>query len=325
MDGVTRHGRGVTTVFDLIGSKENDLTAALGFTLSRSANLLAAVLMRILPDQSRPHEVRAAIGMEVRGAAGRTDLEIALPGALIVLEAKRDWLLPGTAQLASYTPRIHAHGGGVLVTLSQATESLAAHVLPVEVDGVPVVHLSWRSILDDLASLRGASFGHERLWLDQFAKYLTGVVRMRSVADSWVYCVVVNGARPGRGGALTFRQYVTDQHVYFHPYGVSGWPTDPPNFMAFRWANSVQRIHRVMRAEVVPTLLDRWADIPATEDTLRPHAVYQLGPRLPPESPIPSGTTYRASRFWVMLDQLQSSSTVAHAVAQSKQLARLRA
>lgn len=66
---------------------------------------------------------------------------------------------------------------------------------------------------------------------------------MRSVADSWTYCVVLNDDRPA--GGASFKEFVNDQHRYFHPYGMGGWPTEPPNFMAFRWDGFVQRIHRV--------------------------------------------------------------------------------
>jgi hypothetical protein len=90
--------------------------------------------------------------------------------------------------------------------------------------------------------------------------------------------------------------------------------------MAFRWQGAVHRIHRVLTADVVPSLLDRWPDIPATADTVRPHAVYELGPRLPPYDPIANGASYRAARLWVLLDQLQCSKTLAQAIAGTKQL-----
>lgn len=130
----------------------------------------------------------------------------------------------------------------------------------------------------------------------------------------------MNDSRPAGGGEHTFKQFVTDDSTYFHPFGVSGWPESPPNFLAFRWGNSVQRIHRVVDAEVVPRLVDRWPDIPVSDDTIRPHAVYKLGPRIPPMTPIPSGTTYRAARLWVLLDQLQVQPTLKDAVASSKAL-----
>lgn len=125
---------------------------------------------------------------------------------------------------------------------------------------------------------------------------------------------------PGDGGPCSFKEFVTSEHAYFHPFGIRGWPTEPPNFMAFRWRGAVHRIHRIVKAEVLPSLLQRWPDIPATDDTVQPYAVYDLGPRLPPYEPIPSGARYRASRLWVLLDQLQTAPTLASALAESKKL-----
>ncbi|CAJ1503724.1 hypothetical protein [[Mycobacterium] burgundiense] len=143
---------------------------------------------------------------------------------------------------------------------------------------------------------------------------------MRSVADSWTFCVVLNQQKPGNGGAHTFLDFVTRKKVYFHPYGVGGWPTEPPNFLAFRWDGGVQRIHRVNRSEVVTSLLERWPDIPATPETERPHLVYKLGPQLPPMAPVPNGGIYPNGRVWMLLDQLQTCKTVHKAAETSKKL-----
>lgn len=321
MVALARHGSSVAAVFDLLGVRENDLTAALGFVLSRSPALLAALLRRTWPDAvSLEGLSTASLALEVSGDVGRTDLQITLPGALLIVEAKRDWLLPTVRQLTAYASRVREHGGGALITLSQASGALAQVQLPAEVDSVPVVHLSWREVMTDLVQVSRDRRGAERVWLDELASYLRGVTRMRSIADSWTYCVVLNSARPGDGGRRTFREFVTDDHTYFHPYGVGGWPTEPPNFMAFRWQGAVQRIHRVTKADVLPSLLDRWPDIPATAESVRPHAVYDLGPQLPPHTPIPSGASYRASRLWVLLDQLQTSTTLAAALASTRLL-----
>ncbi|GFG50788.1 hypothetical protein CQY20_24935 [Mycolicibacterium agri] len=306
--------------FDLLGHNENDLTAAFGFTLANCPPLLDALLMRLQPQPEWAHDASPHIALEKRDAEGRTDLEIQTPSALFICEAKRGWRLPSTAQLRRYVGRIHRRGGGALVTLSQASQALATANLPPAIDGVPVLHLPWTDVLSDIADVRPACRGQQRLWLDQLRNYLRGVIRMRSVADSWTYSVVLNNDRPP-GSRLTYLEYVTEDLTYFHPYGVGGWPLEPPNFIAFRWDGAVRRIHRVIEADVIPTLRKRYPKMPSTELTMRPHAIYKLSPRpLPPLEPIPNGAPYRAARLWVLLDQLQTADTLADAHEWTRQL-----
>ncbi len=122
--------------------------------------------------------------------------------------------------------------------------------------------------------------------------------------------------RPGGEGTPTFREFVTEQHCYFHPYGVGGWPTETANFMAFRWDGAVQRIHRLRHVEVVPTIRDRFPQS-ARERGQRAgaHAVYDLGPQIPLLKPKPNGTgVYPSSRLWVLLDQLLTEPTLKDAI-----------
>jgi hypothetical protein len=110
-------------VFSLLGSNENDLTAALGFVLSKCPPLAAALTQRICA--AAASAAHGDLSLEERGAAGRTDLELKLGSALFIIEAKRGWLLPSKAQLSKYATRITAApGGGALVTLSQASHAL---------------------------------------------------------------------------------------------------------------------------------------------------------------------------------------------------------
>ena len=307
---LTRHGTDVNSAFDLVGRDENDLTGSLAFVLSRCPSLSEALLRRIWPEADDPSKADIALALETRDNDGRTDLEVRLEGALLIIEAKRGWQLPDRAQLRRYAKRITTGPGhGALITLSQASPALASMTLPSEIRGVPVRHLPWRDVMADISSVRQGRRGQERLWLEEFRAYLQGVIRMRRIEDSWTYCVVVNDKMPDDGGRYTFRQYVTEENCYFHPFGMGGWPKEPPNFLAFRWDGAVQRIHRV-QAEVVPTLLDRYPELRRSPKTMRPHVVYDLGPRLPPHKPIPNGAPYRASRLWVLLDQLQTAKTL---------------
>lgn len=146
MVALTRHGSDVRSVFDLLGTNENDLTAALGFTLARCPQLCSAIGRRIAQSTPRVPAGDPSLALEVRDDKGRTDLELRVGDTLYVFEAKRGWLLPTHEQLTQYAGRIsRGSRAGALVTLSQASQALAAQNLPNEVGGVPVVHLSWRN------------------------------------------------------------------------------------------------------------------------------------------------------------------------------------
>lgn len=323
MAELTRHRAAVPSVYSLLGTLENDLTAALGYTLTRSPTLRTHIVRRIWPNRKPPATDEATLALEERDAEGRTDLELRLPGALVIFEAKRGWIVPTKDQLVKYAGRIAEEPqGGVLVTLSQASGDLAAaYGLPASIDGIPVVHLPWADALHDINAARRGCRGIERVWLDELHAYLKEVIRMRRPEDCMTYCVALSHDKPGDGGKRTFLEYVTEANCYFHPYGAgNGWPIEPPNFMAFRWAGHVQRIHRVIRTEVIPSLLHRFPDVPANEVTITPHAVYDLGPRIPPFDPIPTGKNYRAARLRVLLDQLQTGPTLADALAGTREL-----
>lgn len=312
-----RHGRDVTSVFDLLGRRENDLTAALAFTMANSAWLLDLVLRRLGVPLSGEGTV---LRLEERDELGRTDLEIDTGTHLVIIEAKRGWLLPEEIQFEQYVHRVAERDSGCLVSLSAASAEWARQMLPGEVGGVPLVHYPWDLVREDLLAAREQARGGERAWLNEFGEYLRKAVRVRDFADSWTYCVVVSSDYPGGGGTRTFRDFVTAEQCYFHPYGWgSGWPKTPPNFLAFRWGNQVQRLHRVASSEVIPSLQSRWPDIPAEDGTDQPHMLYHLGPPIP-GPPFPTEGSYRASRVWFVLDQLLMSGSLREAIRLSKLL-----
>jgi hypothetical protein len=254
--------------------------------------------------------------MEVRADSGRTDLELPGPGRLLVIEAKRGWHLPSEEQLDGYAGRIRDVGGGQLVTLSDYSPEWARLKLPREVDGVPVVHLPWSAVQSDIRDAIRTTAGHERLWLAQLDEYLKGALKVTEVDSAEVYCVVVTQER---FGDRTFRDYV-DEGFYFFPYGWGhGWPVTPPNFLAFRWDNQVQRVCRVVDHEVIADLNDRWPAIPRSPTETAAHTVCRLGPPLR-MAPLPTGRNYRASRIWVLLDQLFTADTLQAAHIGSQRL-----
>lgn len=310
------HGREMNSVFSLLGSDENDLTAALGWTLAHSPRLLQVLTAELSP---RPTEPTIMIDLEVTDGAARTDLELHGADHGVIVEAKRGWQLPTVEQLALYASRLKGIPVAHLLTLSDCSPEWTKLQLPSSVEGITVTHLPWSHVMRHLATARRGTGGHERVWLDQLETFLKEALRMIAVNNAEVYCVVLSHARPGDGGPHTYRE-VVEQGFYYYPYGWGhGWPPIPPNFLAFRWENQVQRVHRVIDYEVIPTLQDRWPDIPPIDDTDRPHLLCRLGPALRMD-PLPTGINYRANRIWVLLDQLFTARTLQEAYLSSQRL-----
>jgi hypothetical protein len=307
----------ITSVFDLLGRREVDLTASLGWVLSESPALRAALWSRLeMPGDPRGIEV----SLESADAFGRTDLELRLGDeALVIVEAKKGWLQPGDGQLGKYVARFAGVGHGLFVSLSDSSVAWAARELPLHVGGVPVRHLPWDEVRADLSVCLAASRKQaERGWLAELQTYLKGATAVRTYDDQWVYVVSISNTM---FGSMTFRDYVTKERVYFHPFG-NYWPRRPPVLLGFRWNGRLQQVNRATSSTVLPQLSQRWPAIPEVDSQgseQGPHVVYELGPDLRVPS-IPTGAGMRARRVWALLDQLLCEPTIAAAAKSSKAL-----
>ena len=107
MASVSRYGREMSSVFDLLGTHEPALTDALGWTMARSPALMSSVLGRLGLGGSTSVE-DFAVELETADDAGRTDIELFTPTAHVIIEAKQGWIVPGEVQLGAYAPRLDA-------------------------------------------------------------------------------------------------------------------------------------------------------------------------------------------------------------------------
>lgn len=314
MTAVSRYGRELVTVFDLLGRHEPALTGALGWTLASSAGLMSAVLER-LGLEAEPDKV--SLKLEAPDDHGRTDIELFTSTAHVIVEAKQGWLVPGEVQLGAYAQRFSGDRDQRLLTLSDSTERWAREVLPADVAGVPVEHWSWDDVRNLVRTAKTEARGTERLWLNQLEEYMGEATSKRPVTDSLAYCVVISEQQ---FGGLSFRDYVQQQRVYFHPFASGGWPAVPPNFLAFRWDNALRQLNRVVDYEIVGHLSERFPAVTG-EETDEPYVVYRLGPDIPlPGGSVPSGRNLRNTRFWILLDQLLTQPSVVEAHAASEEL-----
>ena len=211
---LTKSGRDMRSVFDLLGRGEVDLTAALAWTLTHSPALMSALWQRL----GLPGEPERA-DLEVTGNEGRTDLEIVGTEASAIVEAKKGWLVPGETQLSKYINHFTGGGERLFVTLSDSDPAWAATHLVDRIAGIPVRHLSWAQVRSDIATARASTrISTERHWLHEMNTYLPAATAERDPANQWVFCVVVSNNSPG-AGTTTFRQYVERERIYFHPFG----------------------------------------------------------------------------------------------------------
>ena len=224
------HARKLESVFELLGAKENDITYSIGWALSRSPALLEAFLRQLFPRRQSfdPDSIVVRL-QEYRSKGGYTDIEIVGDDLHVVIEAKRGWQLPTQRQLQKYQPRFRAMGMCYqkMVTMSECSVPYAGEVLQDMQLTLPVVHISWASLTNIAASI-GRTHAEKRL-LSELRNYVATIVNMQNKESNWVY-VVALGRWPW--GGTTFVDIVEKEHRYFHPFGRSGWPKEPPNISA---------------------------------------------------------------------------------------------
>jgi hypothetical protein len=296
-------------LFDLLGNKETGLTKSLGYAFANSHILSERFLDRYLAVPGTP--LRAVRLELVDSAAGRTDLELVGDDFHVIIEAKRDWALASELQFHLYRNRFHPVAERLFVSLSAWSPSYAERTLPprIQSDSGPVAvrHCSWR-LLRDLAVGSGVR-GRERALLDQFRRFLSGVIAMQDQNSNAVLVVPL-------GNETTRRMLETDR-VYFHPAGPNGLK-EPPNYIAFCYRGRLQSIHHVAGAHIVVRKSESPAlrDIDGVKDFDRPHFVFKLDPpmRRDPEHVLETGNVLKlGGRRRCLLHTLFTCDTLADA------------
>lgn len=130
---------------------------------------------------------------------------------------------------------------------------------------------------------------------------------MQKRDSNWVYVVALAKGKP-EDWNISWRDIVRERRRYFHPMGGSGWPKDPPNYIAFRYDGKLQSIHHIDDYEVVTDLHERISEIPSREQD--PLFLYRLGEPFGPTKEVRTGKIWGNGRVWCMLDTLFTCETV---------------
>jgi hypothetical protein len=309
------HNRPVASVFNLLGQKENDVTYSIGWALSKGPSFLTNFLKELAERRSSDSDTLIIALQEFQKGSGITDIEIRDSDVHIIIEAKRGWNLPLSEQLAKYLPRFRETKAKrqLLVTMSECSQDYAREYLIAKIDGIPVKHISW-SRISDLSRIARGTNAEKRL-MQEFRNYIATIVNMQPQESNWVYVLVLNNYE--WAPRLTFLQVVENRRRYFHPYGVRGWPKEPPNYIGFRYNGRLQTIHHIESAEVIRNFHPHFPEAP--NKTVEPHFLYKLGPPIRPAHEVKNGkTVLRNARRWAMLDLLLTSKTISDACEASK-------
>lgn len=297
----------VASVFGLAGSDENSASAALGWVLDACPRFRAILVSAIFGERIDVAATSILL-QEYAEDGGFTDLELlSATGFHAIVEAKVGWAVPSGRQLARYRPRFDASAmhRRCLVSVSAADPAEAVRRLPATVDGVPVRHISWRQIQRHAKQAMGATrTARERLWLSQLITHLEEFTSMNRRTDNRAFVVALGSGPMLKGRPYTWIDVVEKESAYFHPVGRT-WPTEPPNYMAFRYRGRLQSVHHVDRFEIVRDLHSLNAYWPRTTSD---HFVYRLGPPMRPTSVLKTGALYMNARVWCDIDTLLSGA-----------------
>lgn len=322
MSELVAYGTEVSSVFQLIGNLENDITKSIAWALARCPEFLKAVINEVMSLEINTQNVRIKY-QEFEKNKGITDLEITDDTSFyIIIEAKRGWILPGAEQLALYSQRRNIIESPVshksIISMSECSEDYANAYLPFKViNDIPVNHLSWKKIYELANSAKvGSSISHKNM-LKELMRYLGGIMTMQAKESNWVYVVSLSTAKP-ENCDLTWIELVEKKMKYFHPFGINGWPKEPPNYIGFRYGGRLQSIYHIESYSIVKNLHDEIEEMPNVEDEYE-HFVYSLGKPIIPSKVVKTGNIYASGRKWAMLDTLLTADTIHEASEISKQ------
>lgn len=311
----------IKSVFQLIGTLENDITKSIAWVLSNCPMFLSNIVKEITGIDIDPSIVVIRY-QKFEKNKGITDLEITDNDSFyIIIEAKRGWVLPDEDQLTLYSKRSNLLQSPAkfknIVSMSECSDEYADVYLPIkESNGIPITHLSWKRIYNIAElSLSNSTYAQKNL-LKELMKYLGGLMTMQPKESNWVYVVSLATYKPENCN-LSWIEIVKTHNKYFHPMGVKGWPKEPPNYIAFRYRGQLQSIHHIESYTITNNLHSEVSDMPDVEDDCK-FFVYELGTAIVPSKIVKTGKIYASGRKWAMLDTLLTSDTIAEACNISK-------
>ena len=299
----------VESYYDLLGTKEVDLTNGLGFILSRSPILFESLLTKLGFKEIDIELCEIHLQKHEKDDKGFTDIEILYKrDRLLIIEAKVGWILPTEEQLTKYRTRFGDNKSKPkIAVISHCTKNFAERNLSKE-----YTYVSWNNVYEIINdSYRQTKSTIEKNFLGEFQRYLSNLITMDREQSNWVYCVSLSRDLV-QGSEANYIDIVYKYRKYFYPYNRGGWPKEPPNYIAFRYDGGLKSIHKVESFELSENLNKSMPKVikDKTEDF---HFFLNLGPPITPNKEIKNGSIWPNGRLWCMIDTLLTCDTIEEA------------
>lgn len=319
------YDRKIESVFQLLGQKENDISYSVGYSLSNCRQFLSEFLRHLgIKTKFEPEKIKIRLQVH-ESDKGFTDFEIIKEGEFhIIIEAKRGWIFPTKKQLEKYVTRTSfikstAKYKRIIVFNESTPEFTKSHFDIHSIKGVRLQVISWKTIQELAQNSKRTGRDSDNKTIKELTTYLDQVITMQKVDSNLVY-VVSLGSGTNDSWKIGWQDIVNKKRKYFHPVGggKGGWPSEPPNYIAFRYNGKLQSIHHIDSYEVFTNPNKVFKEIPKRNWDL--HYLYHLGPAIIPTQEIKAGKKIvRSMRVWAMLDLLLTSRTIQEARDKTKE------
>lgn len=320
---LSSYGEEISSLFQLIGTNEDDITKCLAWSLYKSDTFRTKLLSEILGTALFSNEISIKF-QESEKEKGRTDLEIKdesdksnSSDFYIIIEAKKGWNLPTKKQLELYSERKDFKTSKakckLLVSMSECSNDYAKLYLEKDINGITVKHLSWSQIFVIAnEAQKETSSVKEKNDLSELIAYFKVIMSEQIQTSNMVYVVSLSHDHSEDCDTMSYIDIVNKEHKYYCPVGNS-WPKVAPNYLAFRYDGQLQSIHHVENYTITRNL---HTEIPAMKDIDKAvdHFVFSLGPAIKPQKTVKTGDSIKyARRCYCMLDTLLTANTISEA------------
>lgn len=324
MPNLFAYGRQVRTPFGILGTDENSLTFALGYTMQQCPRLLQMFLSAIGLKGIRIASLQhAKIHLQTHRAEGITDIEVILPGRFhVIIEAKVGLNIPSLEQCRRYIKTLKSSTAKecrlVMLVDADTAQTLEVYRGKDEVLDQFLVGFRWVEFFDMRPGLfKKLSPNHnEGRWVRAFFEFLDGEFQMKSYTEE-VWIVPASTKPLWEGGWSLYDTHVKGK-IYYRTTRIK----QRPLYIALRANGQVKALQRVLRVEYEAKLTDYVPEMKSIKPSWpsKPHTIWHLSePTSLPKSIRTGDKFMRARHVYCDIDILLSSSTVKEAEERMKQ------